>query len=214
MVPGDFLNTTSITGPAGAIEIATALPAQTPLFLAIVCHPHSLFGGAMGNKVVTTVERTLRDLHSATVRFNFRGVGKSAGQFDHGLGECLDLTAAYQFARSYYPELPLLLAGFSFGSYVAARMANSLNAGQLILIAPPVQSWDFRALDAPRMPWCIVQGEQDEVVQASAVYQFASEQNPAHTTLLRLPNCTHFFHGKLAELRAALSAELAEKLGM
>lgn len=198
-----FIETTQIAGPAGVIELACALPAEPPRALAIICHPHPLFGGSMGNKVVTTTERSLRELGAATLRFNFRGVGKSEGRFDQGSGESEDLTAVYNHARRYFAELPLWLAGFSFGSYVAARSANALGAEHLISIAPPVESWDFSAFAAPKMSWLVLQGEADEVVSAEAVYAFVARQSPA-PHLQRFPDTSHFFHGKLIELREAL----------
>jgi uncharacterized protein len=209
----EFVATKSIEGPSGALELACALPTSAPSQLALICHPHPLFGGSMGNKVVTTLERCFRDQGAATVRFNFRGVGHSAGAFDHGLGESEDLLAVFAFARRFFPSLPLVLAGFSFGSFVAARMANRLQAAQLISIAPPVQSWDFHAIEAPQMSWLVVQGEQDEVVAPEAVYRFAAAQNPA-PTLLRLPDATHFFHGKLLELRSLVTDWQQAQRGM
>ena len=200
----NFAAVKSIPGPAGNLEVACALPTDEIVGIAIICHPHPLFGGAMGNKVVTTLERFFRERGFATLRFNFRGVGASEGVFDDGMGECEDLQAVAQFARRYFANLPLMLAGFSFGSFVAARMANTLGAAQLLSIAPPVGKWDFAALDRPRMPWTIVQGELDEVVEPQAVYDFAAQTQPP-PTLIRLPEATHFFHGKLLELRAALT---------
>ena len=201
-MPG-FVESTEIIGPAGVIELAAALPATEVRALAIICHPHPLFGGSMSNKVVTTTERALRELGAATLRFNFRGVGKSAGSFDQGIGESADLTAVYQHARKFFPEQAFWLAGFSFGSYVATRSANALGANQLISIAPPVESWDFSAIEAPRMPWLVLQGEADEVVSAEAVYRFVERQTPP-PALVRFPETSHFFHGKLLELRDAL----------
>ena len=201
----DFAAVKSIPGPAGNLEVACALPVVEEIGgIAIICHPHPLFGGAMGNKVVTTLERFFRERGFATLRFNFRGVGASEGVFDDGMGESEDLQAVAQFARRYFANLPLMLAGFSFGSFVAARMANKLGAAQLLSIAPPVGKWDFAALDRPRMPWTIVQGELDEVVEPQAVYEFAAQIQPA-PALIRLPDATHFFHGKLLELRTALT---------
>ena len=201
----DFAAVKSIPGPVGNLEVACALPVVEEIGgIAIICHPHPLFGGAMGNKVVTTLERFFRERGFATLRFNFRGVGASEGVFDDGMGESEDLQAVAQFARRYFANLPLMLAGFSFGSFVAARMANTLGAAQLLSIAPPVGKWDFAALDRPRMPWTIVQGELDEVVEPQAVYDFAAQTQPP-PTLIRLPEATHFFHGKLLELRAALT---------
>lgn len=201
----DFAAVKAIIGPVGNLEVACAMPTTTETVgIAIICHPHPLFGGAMGNKVVTTLERFFRERGFATLRFNFRGVGASEGVFDNGMGESDDLHAVAQFARRYYPDLALMLAGFSFGSFVAARMANALGAAQLLSIAPPVSKWDFAALDKPRMPWTIVQGELDEVVEPQAVYDFVAQTQPA-PTLIRLPDATHFFHGKLLELRTALT---------
>ena len=199
-----FLQLPALRGPVGLIEFSTALPASAPRALAVLCHPHSLFGGSMSNKVVTTMERAFRDLGLATLRFNFRGVGKSEGVFDHGLGEGEDLAAACVHAQRALPNLPLWLAGFSFGSYVAARMAKTLGAAQLLSIAPPVVSWDFTALQRGPAPWLIVQGEQDEVVDPEAVYRFADGLHPA-ATLVRMPG-SHFFHGKLVDLRDLLTA--------
>lgn len=193
-----------LVGPAGPIEFSFTQPTGAPRALAVLCHPHSLFGGSMSNKVVTTMERAFRDLGLATMRFNFRSVGKSEGVFDHGLGEGEDLAAACAHAQRALPDLPLWLAGFSFGSYVAARMAKTLGAVQLLSIAPPVVSWDFTALPRGPAPWLIVQGEQDEVVDPEAVYRFVDGLQPA-ATLIRMPG-SHFFHGKLVELRDLLTA--------
>jgi uncharacterized protein len=197
----------SVPGPAGCIEIVTAVPTHEAQFIAIICHPHPLFGGTMLNKVVTTLERAFRERGAATIRFNFRGVGQSEGSFDQGIGEAQDLFATYQYARQHFPQLPLLLAGFSFGSYVAYQMQAQLKPSRLYLIAPPVVSWDFQALAAPRMPTLIVQGEVDEVVDAQAVYEFASTL-PASARLQRMSECSHFFHGKLLELRECIQADL------
>lgn len=206
----EFATVKSIRGPAGNLEVACALPVVVEIRgFAVICHPHPLFGGAMGNKVVTTLERFFRETGFATVRFNFRGVGASQGVFDNGIGESGDLQAVTQFARQYFPDLPFMLAGFSFGSYVATRMANALNAAQLISIAPPVGKWDFAAIDSPRMPWTIVQGELDEVVEPQAVYDFVAKTKAA-PTLIRLPEATHFFHGKLLELRSVLAEHILQ----
>jgi uncharacterized protein len=200
---------TQINGPTGSLEIATAMPIAPATHLAIICHPHPLFGGTMQNKVVTTLERAFRESGCATIRFNFRGVAKSEGSYAQGVGEADDLLAIYQYARLHFVQLPLLLAGFSFGSYVAYRMQEKLQPKCLFLIAPPVVSWDFRAQAVPKMPTLIVQGEVDEVVDAEAVYQFANEL-PANVQLQRMAECSHFFHGKLLELRDCIQAHLAQ----
>jgi len=194
--------TFEIPGPAGSIECASDIPAAegARAGTALICHPHSLQGGTMHNKVVTTLERALRELGMATVRFNFRGVGKSVGMFDNGVGETDDLLAVAQWAQSVRPKDALWLSGFSFGSYVATRASSALPARQLITIAPAVTRWDFAALPAPPCPWLIVQGEADEVVDPAAVYAFAAAHRPA-PTLVRLAETGHFFHRRLIELR-------------
>jgi alpha/beta superfamily hydrolase len=201
-----------LPGPAGALESATALPAPACARrgTAIICHPHSQHGGTMHNKVVTIVERALRESGLATVTFNFRGVGESAGSYDEGRGETDDLLAVAAWARQVRPDDALWLAGFSFGSYVAARAAAQLQPRQLISIAPPVSRWDFAALSVPS-PWLIVQGESDEVVDPEAVYAFAAARQPA-PTLVRLPDTGHFFHRRLMDLRGVIKNSVRANL--
>jgi alpha/beta superfamily hydrolase len=194
-----------LPGPAGALEAATALPerAAARRGSAIICHPHSQHGGSMHNQVVTIIERSLRELGLATVTFNFRGVGASTGTYDDGRGETDDLVAVAAWLRRVRPHDALWLAGFSFGSYVAARAVSQLPAQQLISIAPPVNRWDFASLAPPACPWLIVQGDADDVVDASAVADFvAGQKNPP--TLVRMPDTGHFFHRRLMDLRGVI----------
>lgn len=194
----------AIPGPAGPIE-AEFTPAAAAVALAVVCHPHPLHGGTMDNKVVTTLVRFFAEQGAAVLRFNFRGVGQSGGQFDQGRGEGEDLRAVVQWLRGQHGEVPLWLAGFSFGSYVSARMAAELGAARLVSIAPPVSRWDFEAIVPIAGPWIVVQGDADEVVDAAAVYRWLDTVSPA-PTLLRMPAATHFFHGLLIELRTRLGS--------
>jgi uncharacterized protein len=205
-----------IPGPAGLLELAISAPhnqspTNSPRALALICHPHPLHGGTMHNKVVTTLERSFRELDCLCVRFNFRGVGQSGGVYANGIGESEDLAAVLAFVQAELGEdsqgLPLWLAGFSFGSFVSARMANALRAQRLLSIAPPVQSWDFMAIDPPTMAWTIIQGDADEVVEAQAVYDFAKQFQPP-PQLIKM-SATHFFHGVLTELRAHVNAAFA-----
>jgi alpha/beta superfamily hydrolase len=194
-----------LRGPAGALEAYAATPEAdcARRGTAIVCHPHPQHGGTMHNKVVTIVERALRESGLATVTFNFRGVGASAGSFDDGRGETDDLLAVAHWVQNTRPGDALWLAGFSFGSYVAMRAAQSLPLRQLISVAPPVGRWDFTALEAPACPWLVIQGETDEVVDAAAVYEFvAAQEHPP--TLVRMPDTGHFFHRRLMDLRGAI----------
>ena len=194
-----------LQGPAGALEAATDVPAagEARRGTAIICHPHPQHGGTMHNKVVTIIERALRESGLATVTFNFRGVGASAGSYDDGRGETDDLLAVARWAQDARPGAVLWLAGFSFGSYVALRAAQSLALRQLISVAPPVGRWDFGALSAPACPWLVVQGESDEVVDPAAVYAYvAAQEHPP--TLVRMPDTGHFFHRRLMDLRGAI----------
>lgn len=204
-----------LQGAAGALELACATPepALARAGVAVICHPHPLQGGggSMTNKVVTTLERSLLDLGLATVRFNFRGIGRSEGVHDHGVGETEDLIAISRWARAQRPGDALWLVGFSFGSYVAMRGAATLDPAQMILVAPPAGRWDFGEIAAPRCPWLIVQGEADEVVDPAAVYAWAATLQPA-PTVVRLPDTGHFFHRRLLELREAVKAQLADRL--
>jgi alpha/beta superfamily hydrolase len=157
----------------------------------------------MHNKVVVMVERSLRELGLNTLRFNFRGVGESQGEYDEGRGETLDLIAAAEWIGRTRPHDVLWLAGFSFGSYVALLAARHLPVKQMISIAPPVGRWDFSAAIAPDCPWLVVQGEDDDVVEPQAVFDWidAMADKPA---LVRMPETGHFFHRRLMDLRGAI----------
>jgi alpha/beta superfamily hydrolase len=195
----------SLPGPVGALEAATNVPdvADARAGVAVICHPHPMQGGTMRNKVVTTIERSLRELGLATVVFNFRGTGASQGTFDDGVGETEDLIAIANWAQHARPHAALWLAGFSFGSYVAARAAPQLHVRQMISVAPPVGRWDFSHLASPLCPWLVVQGEADEIVDPQAVYDWVAAQ-PEPPTLVRMPETSHFFHRRLMDLRGVI----------
>ena len=196
-----------LDGPAGRIEAALDAPdAEVPArpLLVIVCHPLPTEGGTMHNKVVTMAARALRESGATTLRFNFRGVGQSEGRFDDGDGELDDLRAVAAWARTQHPDKALWLAGFSFGAFVSLRLAVELQAAAVISIAPPVgRSWDFSAIDIPSVPWLVVQGDADEVVDPQAVYAWLATL-PRPPQLVRMPDTTHFFHRKLIDLRGAI----------
>jgi len=195
-----------IDGPAGALEVASAAPAASRrLGTAIICHPHPLYGGSMQNKVVTTTERALRELGLGTLRFNFRGVGHSGGSFDDGRGEGDDLLAVAHWLRRVRPTDALWLAGFSFGAMVSISRAVELAPAQLISLAPPIGRFALHAISAPDCPWLVIQPAADEVVDAAAVFAWA-EQLADRIDLVRLSGSSHFFHGRLPELRAAIQA--------
>lgn len=157
----------------------------------------------MHNKVVTMAERSLRELGLHTVRFNFRGVGGSAGSHDEGRGETLDLLAIAEWVQKVRPNDALWLCGFSFGAYVALLGARHLPIRQMISLAPPAGRWDFSAVLAPDCPWLVIQGEDDDVVDPATVYAWV-ESMPQKPHLVRMPDTGHFFHRRLMDLRGAI----------
>lgn len=195
-----------LAGPAGALEVAVDPPEADVIaqpVMAVICHPLPIEGGTMHNKVVTMVARSLRELGVTTVRFNFRGTGASEGAFDHGNGELDDLRAVVAWMRDTRPDAALWLGGFSFGAYVSLRGAAELRPSMLISIAPPAGRWDFERIALPTMPWLVIQGDDDEIVDPQAVYDWL-ERSGASAELVRMPDTSHFFHRKLMDLRGAI----------
>jgi len=196
-----------IPGPAGDIEILFSPASQeTRQTLVVICHPHPLYGGSMDNKVVHTLDRSLNKSGRSTVRFNFRGVGNSAGTYDEGQGEVDDLIAVCEWARAQRPDYKLWLAGFSFGSYIAIKAQTQLQPQQLITVAPPVNIFDLSQASQPSCPWLLIQGLEDEIVDAGQVLEWAAQFDSL--TLATVPETGHFFHGKLNYLDAILTEKL------
>jgi uncharacterized protein len=193
----------TLTGPAGALEAVTLCPAHAAVATAVILHPHPLHGGTMQNKVVHTLARAFAELGVASVRFNFRGVGASAGRFAHGEGETEDALAVIAWVRRQRPGSPIWLAGFSFGAYIALRAAATAQVDGLITVAPAVHLYDFSRLSLPQCPWLLIQGEADEVVPVDSVRAWLTSLAPQPQTLF-LPDTGHFFHGRLNDLKAAL----------
>lgn len=198
-------NTSSqlIAGPAGELEIAISLPKTTVNnTLGIICHPHPQMGGTMHNKVVTTIAGAFNELGITSIRFNYRGIGLSAGMYGFGKGEVADLLAVYDWAAQYSNQA-IYLAGFSFGSYISLAGATQRSTKQLITIAPAVHLFDFIQLSEPNCPWLIVQGENDEIVDSQQVYDYATHRDQP-PKLIRMANTSHFFHGQLVNLKKLL----------
>ena len=188
-----------IAGPAGAIECALDQPpgSQAPRGVAVICHPNPTQGGTMDNKVVQTLARAFVQLGYRTVRFNFRGIGASAGGWDEGRGEVDDALAVVGAFRE--AGLPLVLAGFSFGGYVASRAAQRLPADapaeRLVLVGPATSRFDTAAVPADTL---VIHGETDDVVPLAAVLDWA---RPQSLPVVVVPGVGHFFHGKLPLLK-------------
>jgi alpha/beta superfamily hydrolase len=193
---------TSIDGPAGEIEARIEDPATDarPAAVGVVCHPHPLYGGTMQNKVVHTLARAMQELGVPTVRFNFRGVGASAGGYDGGAGELEDALAVCQWSRRQWNCDALWLAGFSFGAAVALQAASLVRPVALVTVAPPVGRLIVAPISPPGCPWLVVQGNRDELVDFATVKAWASGQ-PQPPELMVLDDAEHFFHGRLGELR-------------
>ncbi len=200
--------TLNIPGPAGNLETVIEHPAK-PIgnTVAIICHPHPLHSGTMTNKVVTTLVRACQQLGIIAIRFNFRGVGQSEGHYDNAVGEQDDLKAVIAWAKKSYPNCKLWLAGFSFGSYIASKVASEMHVEQLITIAPPIIRFDFHSLPPLNCPWLIAQGELDDVVPAQKVIDWLKTRSE-NFQLIRMPDAGHYFHGKLIELRDSVIKEL------
>ena len=197
-----------LAGSAGALEAVVETPAAAaaaPAAFMVVCHPHPLHAGTMDNKVVTTLARCAHELDVPTIRFNFRGVGGSAGTFDEGRGETDDVLAAVACGRQRWPDAALWLAGFSFGGYVALRACTTRGVGtvdRLVTIAPALgrNYGSVREISVPTCPWLIVQGDADEVIDGNVVIDWAEQLEPP-PTLAVLAGVGHYFHGQLLALQ-------------
>ncbi len=194
-----------IEGAAGPIEVVIDLPQQVR-GLALVCHPHPLFGGTLDNKVAQTVARTLRDLSYASVRPNFRGVGKSAGSHDHGVAESDDMLRVIDYARQRFGDLPVVLGGFSFGAFVQTRVAKRLTEGgtppqRVVLVgtaAGHVTGARSYATEPVPADTIVIHGELDVTVRLSNVLDWARTQD---LPVIVVPGADHFFHGRLHVIR-------------
>ena len=189
----------SIAGPAGALEVAFNVPEGAARGIALIAHPHPLQGGTLDNKVVQTLAKTFAALGYAAARFNFRGVSASEGQFDDGIGETDDALAALAAAKLEFGELPVALAGFSFGSYVQTRVAHAINAERLVLIGPAVKRFPIETVPPDTI---VIHGEEDDVVALADVLAWA---RPQQLPVIVFPGCGHFFHGRLPQLQRVIT---------
>lgn len=184
-----------VAGPAGRLEAVAADPVGNRRGIALVAHPHPLHGGTMDNKVVVTLAKAFVEMGYVAVRANFRGVGQSEGSFDHGAGETEDLLAVAAHMRDQAGELPLLLAGFSFGGHVQTRVAQALPVQRMVLVAPAVNYAGTRAAPDNTL---VIHGEEDDVVPLADVLDWARPQDLPVTVV---PGAGHFFHKRLLTLK-------------
>lgn len=197
----------TVPGPEGPLEAVLERAQAGAGALAVVCHPHPLHGGTLHNKVVHTLARTFGRLGACALRFNFRGVGASAGSYADGEGEVDDALAAVEWMQAKWPECALYLAGFSFGGNVAARAAARVECAGLVTVAPPVMRLPAR-FERPACPWLVVQGDDDEIVAAEALSRWVTElDEPPDVEIVA--GAGHFFHGRLAELGSLVDGYFA-----
>lgn len=208
--PGE--HSLTLQGLAGDIEAQMLIPEKARKdFVAILGHPHSLHGGTMNNKVVTTMARTFNELNIISLRFNFRGVGLSEGVFNEGIGESEDMLLLADLWKKSFPEVHFIFAGFSFGSFVAYRTASQHEHELLITIAPPVERFDYQYFTDQPNPWVIIQGDQDDVVSPASVFEFAQSASPKLPVVI-FKETGHFFHGKLVDLKSHLINEIKKRI--
>jgi len=186
-----------IPGPAGAIETVIDQPAATPRGIALVAHPHPLYGGTLDNKVAQILAKTFVELGYVAVRPNFRGVGASEGTHDDGIGETEDLLAVIHDVRKRLamPDAPLALAGFSFGSLVQSRVAKRVTAERLVFVGTAVTRGVVEAVPEDTI---VIHGERDETVPLDLVLRWAE---PMELPVIVIPAADHFFHRRLHSIR-------------
>ena len=190
----------TLAGGAGSMECVLDLPAEPPRGVALVAHPHPLYGGTMDNKVAQTLARTFVALGYVAARFNFRGVGSSEGVHDHGHGETDDMMVMLAHMQARYPDLPVALSGFSFGTFVQAQLYQRLQAEgrapeRMVLIGTAAGKWPV-----PEVPQdsIVIHGEVDDTITLAQVLDWA---RPQDIPVIVIPGADHFFHRKLGHIK-------------
>ena len=193
-----------IDGPVGRLEAILERPGEGLLEgCAVICHPHPQHGGTMHNKVAHMLARAFVRSGFEALRFNFRGTERSEGIYDNGIGELDDTLAALHWLSDRHPDLPIWLAGFSFGAAMAVKAAAAEPVDGLIAVAPAISRFAQGLKTQPKCPWLIVQGDEDELVDIEETIDWVDSLEPG-PELLVIPGGEHFFHGRLTELRDAV----------
>lgn len=199
-----------IAGPDGPLEALLDAPEGEPRAVAVFGHPHPLHGGTMHTKALYQAAKAMPRIGVAAVRFNFRGVGRSAGTFDAGPGEKADFRAAIDFAQERFPDVPVWAAGMSFGSWIAMTVgAEDPRVSLLLGVAPPVDRYDFEPLKTCTLPKFIIHGESDELISIKEIRKFYS-QLPEPKELVVIEDANHLFEGKTAMVGEAVEDLLAD----
>ena len=203
----------SLRAGGGAVEAILSAPRksrQRPGF-AVVCHPHPLMGGAMSNKVAYMLASSAQQAGLYALRFNFRGVGASEGEHDKGLGETDDAVELFEWMQAQMPDAQTVMAGFSFGGYVALGAAARVKPDALVTVAPPFRYFEDRETPQPACPWLLIHGTDDEVVPYAETASKIETLSPK-PRLVTAQGCGHFFHGRLDVVRDAVVPFLDELL--
>lgn len=204
----DFLR--EIAGPAGPLEALLDVPEGAPRAVAVFGHPHPLHGGTMHTKALYQAAKAMPRIGVAALRFNFRGVGRSAGTFDAGPGEQADFRAAIDVAQERFPDVPIWAGGMSFGSWIAMTVGAADPRVSLLLgIAPPVDRYDFEALKTCTLPKFIIHGEADELISIKEIRKFYASI-PEPKELVTLEDANHLFEGKTSLVGEAVEDLLAD----
>ena len=199
-----------IAGPAGPLEALLDEPAGEARAVAVFGHPHPLHGGTMHTKALYQAAKAMPRIGVAALRFNFRGVGSSAGTFDAGPGEKEDFKAAITFVNERFGDLPIWAAGMSFGSWIAMTAgAEDPRVSLLLAIAPPVDRYDFDALKTCTLPKFIIHGEEDELISIKEIRKFYA-QLPEPKELVTIEYANHLFEGKTSMVGDAVEDLLAD----
>ena len=203
-----------ITGPAGRIQGVYHQAKSPSRDVLIVCHPHPLFGGTMDNKVVTTIGKTFLDGGINVIRFNYRGVGESEGEYGGISGEVDDALAVFEWLKQHHKFDRLFLAGFSFGAYIAAKTTQVLTqkgveVPHLLMMAPSVENSPFELATPLAAPCTVIMGKLDELVPFNAVQSWVDGQGSG-VEMRVLPEATHFFHRQLIKLKAEILSVLSK----
>src|SRR5450830_32825 len=190
----------TLAGHAGSMEGLLDFPADTPRGIALVAHPHPLYGGTMDNKVTQTLARAFVALGYVVARINFRGVGASEGVHDHGIGETDDMALLHAWMTAKYPDLPVALSGFSFGTFVQTHLAQRLAAAgtpaeRLVLVGAAAKKWQMADVPADTI---LIHGETDDTIPLTDVIDWA---RPQDIPVIVIPGADHFFHRKLGHIK-------------
>lgn len=192
----DRRQTVLLDGSAGAIETVANEPRGEVRAIALVAHPHPLYGGTLDNKVTQTLANAFANLDYVAVRINFRGVGASAGSHDEGIGETEDMLVAHRYAIETWGALPVFLAGFSFGCFVQYRVSQRIDARRLVLVAPAVKRFPMAA---PPPGTLVIHGELDDTAPLADALDWA---RPFDQPVTVIPGADHFFHRRLGAIRS------------